>query len=235
MSTDGKKGLIITIDGPAGSGKSTVGRILAKRLSYVYLDTGALYRAVAYKIIEEGVSPDSEDDISKLCRRIRIALENRGNELRVFVDGMDVTEHLRTEEIGLLASRVSAIALVRKFLLPIQREMGVKGGIVAEGRDMGTVVFPDADVKFFLDADLGERIQRRYGELATKGQNPNYKEVEKDLIRRDAQDRGRTVAPLKIPDCAIVIDSTRIPVSKVVEKMVAVITNHERFRAYQRG
>jgi len=229
MCADIKRGLIITIDGPAGAGKSTVGRHLAQRLSYIYLDTGALYRAVAFKVLQEGISPESEDDISELCGKIKVHLENRQGGLRVFVDEQDVTENLRTEQIGLLASRVSAISVVRKFLLPVQQGMGAKGRIVAEGRDMGTVVFPDADVKFFLDAGLGERIRRRYEELARAGKKGDYPKVERDLIKRDSQDRERSVAPLKIPDNAVIIDSTNISVSEVVEKMMSVIMDYDRF------
>ncbi|MDO8785826.1 MAG: (d)CMP kinase, partial [Syntrophales bacterium] len=174
--------LVITIDGPAGAGKSTVSRALAGRLSYIYLETGALYRAVAYAVVKEGILPDVESCLSNLLGRTRIFLRSKGGRIKFFVNDEDVTEKIRTEEIGLLASKISAIPLVRNSLLSIQREVGKEGGIVAEGRDMGTVVFPDADYKFFLDASAEERVKRRYNELEARGGQRNYHDVERDLL-----------------------------------------------------
>jgi cytidylate kinase len=218
-----KKGPLITIDGPAGSGKSTVGRLLAKKLSCLYLDTGALYRAVAYQAIRNGISATDEEGIAELCRRTEIRLNRVDDILKVSVDAQDVTEKIRTEPVGLLASTLSALPAVRSSLLTIQRESGKSGGIIAEGRDMGTVVFPDADWKFFLDADVEERARRRYMELVGRGEKVDYPSLKKDLLRRDRQDRERAVAPLKVPEGAIMVDSTRLSIEAVVKVMLAAI------------
>ncbi|HVO66894.1 MAG TPA: (d)CMP kinase [Syntrophales bacterium] len=224
-----KRGLIITIDGPAGAGKSTVSKALARKLSYVYLDTGALYRAIAYKILDEGISPDNEKLLSGLCDRMNIHLKNIGGSLNVFIDGENITDKIRTEEVGLLASTVSAMPIVRDALLSIQREAGAKGGIVAEGRDMGTVVFPEADCKFYLDAGMKERVKRRYKELITRGNAPDYQKIKSDLIFRDKQDQGREIAPLKVSHDAVIIDSTSVSISDVVEKMLQIIRSYQGF------
>jgi cytidylate kinase len=218
-----KKGPLITIDGPAGSGKSTVGRLLAKKLSCLYLDTGALYRAVAYQATRKGISATDEEGIAELCRRTEIRLNRVDDILKVSVDAQDVTEKIRTEPVGLLASTLSALPAVRSSLLTIQRESGKSGGIIAEGRDMGTVVFPDADWKFFLDADVEERARRRYMELVGRGEKVDYPSLKKDLLRRDRQDRERAVAPLKVPEGAIMVDSTRLSIEAVVKVMLAAI------------
>jgi cytidylate kinase len=218
-----KKGLLITIDGPAGSGKSTVSRLLAKKLSYLYLDTGALYRAVAWQAIRNGISATDEEAVAELCRQTEIRFRRVDDVLKVFVDAEDVTEKIRTEPVGLLASTLSAMPVVRSSLLRIQRESGKNGGIVAEGRDMGTVVFPDADLKFFLDADVEERVRRRYMELVMRGEKVDYQSLKKDLLCRDRQDRERAVAPLKVPEGAIIVDSTRLSIDAVVKAMLAAI------------
>jgi cytidylate kinase len=224
---------IITIDGPAGAGKSTISRLLAQRLSFIYLDTGALYRAVAYRLIGKvfpGKEIEMETELTDLCRCINIVLNNVGGQLRVIVDGEDVTEKIRTEEIGLFASRVSAVAVVRERLLYVQRDMAAAGRVVAEGRDMGTVVFPDADIKFFLDASVRERTERRYLELIMKGKHACIRDVENDLRLRDRQDRERAIAPLKMPPDAIFIDSTDKSISGVVDIMMGIIENVRQTR-----
>ncbi|HET6461429.1 MAG TPA: (d)CMP kinase [Syntrophales bacterium] len=218
-----KKKLIITIDGPAGAGKSTVSKALARKLSYIYLDTGALYRAFAYKVLKEGLLPSDKKGLADLCSRIEIYLENIDGNLNVFVDGENVTKMIRSEEVGLLASAVSAVPIVRERLLSIQREVGEKRGVVAEGRDMGTVVFPYADHKFYLDADVQERIRRRYNELLIGRNSADYKTIAADLIARDRQDQERDAAPLKASEDAFIIDSTRMSVAEVVEGVISII------------
>jgi cytidylate kinase len=213
---------VITIDGPAGSGKSTISRLLAEHLSYIYLDTGALYRAVAYRLMEAGFQ-DTGPAALELCRQMHVGLKNVAGQLRVFVDGQDVTQKIRTEPIGLFASRVSAVPLVREILLALQRDIAAEGGVVAEGRDMGSVVFPDAEVKFFLSASIKARAQRRYLELLQRGEQTTLAEVENDMIRRDRQDSERSIAPLVAAADAVIVDSTDKTISQVVDIMIGVI------------
>lgn len=225
-----EKRLVITVDGPAGAGKSTVSKILARKLSYIYLDTGALYRAFACKVAEEEIPADDEKRLSGLCAGINVSLKSVNSDIRILVDDEDVTEKIRTQETGMLASKVSAVPVVRKTLLSIQRETGKNGGIVAEGRDMATVVFPDADFKFFLNASVAERSSRRFTELVKKGESAKFEEVKRDLIIRDRQDSERKIAPLKPSKNSIVIDSTDMSVTDVVEKMMKVIKKNSIFR-----
>jgi cytidylate kinase len=219
-----EKKIIITIDGPAGAGKSTVSKTLAKKLNYIYLDTGALYRALAYKTLKLKISLDDVSALANLCSSTTVVLKNIDGQMKVSVDGEDVEEKIRTEEVGLAASKISTFAVVRERLLNLQREAGAQGGIVAEGRDMGSVVFPQADYKFYLDAKLEERIKRRYEELLEKGASVEYKSIQKDMFVRDKQDQQREIAPLKAPDDAIIIDSDNLSAAEVVEKIIFYIS-----------
>ena len=219
-----EKKFIITIDGPAGAGKSTVSYTLAKKLNYIYLDTGALYRGLAYKALKFKISLDDVYALTDLCSSTNVVLKNIDGKMKVSVDGEDVEEKIRTEEVGLAASKISTFAVVRERLLNLQREAGAQGGIVAEGRDMGSVVFPHADYKFYLDAHLEERIKRRYKELMEKGASVEYKSIQKDMFARDKQDKQREIAPLKAPDGAIIIDSDILSVPEVVEKIIFYIS-----------
>jgi cytidylate kinase len=216
------KKLLITIDGPAGAGKTTVSRTLADRLGYRYIDTGALYRGVAYEVKNQGVDPDNGIEMADLCRRLQLSFKTEEKGLRLYSRQTDISDHIRTPEISMLASSVSAKSVVRKYLLNVQRNIGLKKAAVFEGRDMGTVVFPGADVKFFLDAALTTRALRRYQELEAKSSQPLEK-VKKDMQNRDANDSTRSLAPLKPADDAILIDSTDLPVEKVVDLMLSYI------------
>jgi len=212
--------LIITIDGPAGAGKSTVAKALARRLGYKYLDTGATYRALALKAIREGIRPDDLEGLKRLSSQVLLQL---GPDGRIFLDGEDVSEKIREQEVGMMASLISRIREIREVLWAIQRKVGQEGGIVAEGRDTGSVVFPDADVKFYLDASLEERARRRYRELLSKDKNITFQEVLEELKKRDFQDQTREIAPLKIPEDAIFVDSTYLTPEEVVELMLEKI------------
>jgi CMP/dCMP kinase len=214
---------MITIDGPAGAGKSTISKLLAARLSFICLDTGALYRAVAYRLKSDGWN-GATDTLGDLSQVLNVSLQrDEAGRVRVIVEGEDVSEKIRTEEVGLLASRISAIPRVRVGLLAVQREFGAAGGIVAEGRDMGTVVFPDAEVKFFLDASVEERAKRRYLEMIGKGEEVSVSGIEHVLRLRDCQDRSRSIAPLVVPEDAVVVDSSNQSISQVVDFMRSVI------------
>ena len=219
-----EKKFIVTIDGPAGAGKSTVSKILAKNLDYIYLDTGALYRALAYKALKEKISLEDVSALANLCSTTTVVLKNIEGRMKVYVDGEDVEEKIRTEDVSMTASKISMYAVVREKLLNLQREAGTQGGIVAEGRDMGSVVFPHADYKFYLDAQLEERIKRRYEELFDKGTPVEYQSVQKDMLARDKQDKKREIAPLKVPEGAVIIDSDNLTIEGVVREITSYIS-----------
>ncbi len=214
------KEIVITIDGPAGAGKTTVSRMLADRLGYRYIDTGALYRAIALAAHEGGIDPKDDAGLEKLCAGIGFRYAQTDQGLRLLSNGDDVTDRLRTPEITLLASAVSARPVVRRFLLGVQRALGRERSAVFEGRDMGTVVFPDADVKFYLDAPKKIRAMRRYLELKPK-MELTLEQVERDLLRRDNNDSTRAEAPLKPAPDAIRIDSADLAAVEVVAVMLA--------------
>jgi cytidylate kinase len=214
------KKLLITIDGPAGAGKTTISRNLADRLGYRYIDTGALYRGIAYKAQKNGIEPDDDPAVEQLCSRLRLDFVQTEKGLRLVADDVDISDEIRTPGITMLASAISARPLVRAYLLDLQRDLGKGKGVVFEGRDMGTVVFPDADLKFFLDASTKTRALRRFREQ-TPGTNQSLADVERDIIRRDENDSTRSLAPLRAAPDAIVIDSTELSIDQVVEKMIA--------------
>ena len=220
---------VITIDGPAGAGKSTVSKAVAAKLQYIYLDTGALYRALAYKALKNNINVRDANELAKLCSTTDIALKNLDGKLTVYVDGENIDNKIRTEEVGLAASTISAFPVVREKLLSLQREAGARGGIVAEGRDMGSVVFPEAEFKFFLDADVEERIQRRHTEIVQKNGPAKRDAVTRDMQARDQQDSQRKIAPLTAASDAIIIDSTFLDVSQVVEMILKRVSGgHDR-------
>ena len=218
MPTSAHRSLLITIDGPAGAGKTTVSKMLAARMGYRYLDTGALYRAVAYMARAAGIRVDDDRALGTLCRTLRLRIDDD----RLLADGVDIGGLIRTPDIAMLASAVSARPAVRRALLEIQRQMGAAGGLVAEGRDMGTVVFPRADLKFFLDASVRQRARRRFDQYGDAGRQ-TIAQIEADIRRRDRNDSSRDVAPLKPAADALIIDSTAMTAQAVVARMMVSI------------
>ena len=214
----------MAIDGPAGAGKSTVARKLADKLGFTLVDTGALYRAVALAAQREGVAWDDEVNVVAVARRVEVSRSLRlvpdsEKGVRVMLDGQDVSDAIRTADMGMGASRVSAIGGVRAALLDLQRQAGESGGVVLEGRDIGTVVFPDAEVKFFLTASPEIRAQRRYDELVLRGQKVDYAATLAEVKLRDEKDTNRPIAPLRRADDAIFVDSSNRPADEIVAEM----------------
>lgn len=218
-----RRGLIIAIDGPSGAGKSTITKLLAQRLGYLNIDTGGMYRALALAVKRAGISSDDDDALARVCGGISIVFERQNGGYRIIADGEDVSEAIRTPEISLLTSRVSSRKVVRDILTRLQREMGAQGGVVLEGRDIGTVVFPDADVKFFLSASVEERGRRRYLELKAKGEDITLEKTIAEVARRDEQDSNREHAPLRKADDAVELDSTALSIEEVVAEMEKII------------
>jgi CMP/dCMP kinase len=213
--------MIITIDGPAGAGKTTISKMLARRLGYRYIDTGALYRGIALAACQARVAADDDGALATLCRNITLDFQPSDQGLLLILNGKDVGDQIRTPEVTMMASAISARPVIRAFLLEIQRTLGASKKVVLEGRDMGTVVFPQADIKFFLDADPKIRARRRYEELKAKNcQCPSLDCVEKEMVQRDTNDSSRTLAPLKPAQDAIHIDSTRLALEQVVVTML---------------
>ena len=222
----------IAIDGPAGAGKSTVARLLARRLGYLYIDSGAMYRAVALKALRTGVPVSEPDAISALARAARIHFqmaETVGTgEQRVFLDAEDVTEAIRTPEVTALSSSVSAIPGVRSALVAQQQALGVQGGVVMEGRDIGTVVFPNAEVKVFLTASPQERAKRRHKDIVARGNQATLEEVRRDQDERDERDTTRPVSPLLPARDALLIESDGLAPDEVVEEVLDIIDRRRR-------
>ena len=219
-----RESVIIAIDGPAGVGKSTVAKLLAARLGYLYLDTGALYRALAWKVLHEQVEPADQAGVGELLKATSIHMQFQNGTMQVLVDGRDITGELRAPEVTSAASIVSTIPRVREWLLPIQRQIGQRGSVVAEGRDIGTKVFPFAPLKFFLDADATVRAERRHRELVAAGHREALETTYKDLSGRDMRDRNRSVAPLVPAADARPIDTSTLNVEQVVEQMMAAVS-----------
>jgi CMP/dCMP kinase len=216
--------MIIAIDGPSGSGKSTLGRMLARELKLLYIDTGSMYRAVALAVIESDIDPANAETVTALANKIEIDLEGDPDSLCVLLDGRDVTEQIRTEDVTAMSSVISSIPGVRRAMVERQRAMG-KRGAVLNGRDIGTVVFPDADVKFFLTATAKERAERRFKEdQMTSSSSATLSETMADMVERDRRDSTRADSPLKVAEDAIVIDSTGKSIDEVFAEMISRIS-----------
>ena len=211
---------IITIDGPAGAGKSTVAKTIAQRLNLAYLDTGAMYRALTLKAMQSNVNLESEEDLVAMARTTCIDLENNNGKVSIVLDGNDVSEEIRTVEVTNNTFYVAQKPHVREVMVEWQREMGSKKGVVVEGRDVGTVVFPQASHKFYLDANIEERSRRRIEELRAKGNDIDADKLTLELKERDNKDLTRTVGPLKKADDAVFIDSTHLSIDEVIEEML---------------
>jgi len=221
----------IAIDGPAGAGKSTISKEVAKCLGYLYIDTGAMYRAVALKALNEGVDVEDKESVKKMLEDISITLKNDPDGQKVFLDGKDVTKEIRQEKVSILASKVAMLYEVREKLVNMQRQLAENENVVMDGRDIGTNVLPDAQIKIFLTASEEERAKRRYEELINKGVAADYSEVLKDLKIRDYQDSTREFAPLKKADDAYLIDTT----GNTLEKSISFICDFVKDKLKEKG
>jgi cytidylate kinase len=216
------KKISIAIDGPAGSGKSTTAKLVAKELELQYIDTGAMYRAVALKLIKSDINQNNEKAISEATKNIKINFGTENDLPIIILDGEDVTEAIRTIEVTNLSSQISTIQNVREALVDIQKKLGKSGGVVMEGRDIGTVVLPNAEVKIFLVASLQERTKRRHVELQKQGIEKDFDELQKEILTRDVRDSSRSNSPLKKADDAIELDTTSLSIEEQVNEIVSI-------------
>ncbi|HXG53383.1 MAG TPA: (d)CMP kinase [candidate division Zixibacteria bacterium] len=214
---------IIAIDGPSGAGKSTLAKRVAKELGFTYLDTGAMYRAIALKVLKEGIDLRSLERLQDLVNRTSIDLVDCDGSPRVYLDGVDVTDAIRDPEVSQMASKASALKVVRDKMLELQRAIGARGGLVAEGRDIGTVVFPEAEVKIYLDASVGERARRRFLELRAAGRDVDFESTVREIEERDRRDSERDLAPLRRAQDAVAIDSSTLSAAEVAERVMRIV------------
>ncbi len=213
----------IAIDGPAGAGKSTIAKLVAKKLGYIYVDTGAMYRAIAYDLLKNGIDPEDEEALKAELTKIDVALSYEGDTQIVLLNGENVNGFIRTEEVGNMASKSSAKPEVRAALLELQRDMAKKNNVVMDGRDIGTNILPDAQVKIYLTASSKERANRRYKELIEKGMEADLEKIEADIIDRDNRDMNREIAPLKQAEDAEYLDSSDMTIDQVVEHIISKV------------
>ncbi len=213
----------IAIDGPAGAGKSTIAKLVSKKLGYIYVDTGAMFRAVAYHCLMQNADPDDKAGIAALAARADISIKYVGETQCVFLNGEDVTSHLRDEAVGNMASYVAPIPEVRETLLKIERRLAEENNVVMDGRDIATCVLPNAEVKVYLTASSAVRAKRRYDELIAKGESADIDLIEKDIIERDRRDMKREIAPLKQAPDAVLVDSSHMTIDEVSEKIISLV------------
>ncbi len=212
----------IAIDGPAGAGKSTIAKMVAKDLKFIYVDTGAMYRAMAYYFLQKGISPEDEGKISEECQKAEISIAYKDGEQQVILNGENVNGCIRQEEVGNMASATSIYPKVREKLVELQKELAKKSNVIMDGRDIGTCVLPDAQVKIYLTASVDTRAKRRFDELAAKGVPCNIEEIKKDIEDRDYRDMHRAMSPLKQAEDAVLVDSSELSVEEVVREIKAV-------------
>lgn len=215
--------IVITVDGPSGAGKGTLCHALAEQLNFDFLDSGAIYRILALAAVKKGISLDDEAQLAELGRKLDVAFLPENSEIRVVLEGENVGDQIRTAEAGQNASKIAVLPQVREALLQRQRDFSSARGLVADGRDMGTVVFPNAQIKLFLDASAEERTKRRVKQLQEKGFNANFDEILAEIKERDFRDRNRAVAPLVPAEDALVLDSTHLSIEAVIEQALAYI------------
>ena len=215
-------GYSIAIDGPAGAGKSTIAKMIAKRKNYIYVDTGAMYRAMALYLIRNHVDPQDTEAIKKACVQADISIEYQDGEQVVLLDGENVNRYLRTEEVGNMASCSSPVPEVREKLVELQQKLAAKADVVMDGRDIGTVVLPKADVKIYLTASSHTRARRRYLELLEKGEDADMEKIEQDIIERDDRDMHREHSPLRQAEDAVLVDSSDMTVDEVAERILSL-------------
>lgn len=216
-------GFVVAIDGPAGTGKGTVTKIIAEDLGLVYIDTGAMYRCVALEAIKKKVEPEESEELLQILDKIEIDFKQKGEIQEVFLNGEDVTIEIRTQEIDCQVDKFSALKCVRDKMTPLQRKMGKNSDVIGEGRDVGTVVFPNADVKIYLDCSIEERANRRYKQYLEKGMKVTYEEVLENIKQRYKIETEREIAPLRQAEDAILVDSTNMTIEEVVQKIESII------------
>lgn len=209
----------IAIDGPAGAGKSSIAKLVAKEMSFIYVDTGAMFRAMAYYFLTNGIDTTDEQAVNDSCGNIDIRIEYQDGEQHLFLNGKDVSGEIRREEVGKNASVIAPYGKVRKKLLDLQRQMAATADVIMDGRDIGTVVLPDAEVKIFLTASSRVRAERRFKELQKKGEDCNLEKIEEDIIARDKQDMSREIAPLKQAEDAVLVDTSYMTITEVVDRI----------------
>lgn len=212
----------IAIDGPAGAGKSTIARKVAEKLSFIYVDTGAMYRSMALYFLRNGISPEEEEKIAEACQDIEVSISYQDGEQQVILNGENVNGLIRTEEVSMMTSNTSKYSVVREKLLSLQRGLAEKENVIMDGRDIGTCVLPGADVKIYLTASAKERARRRYKEQTERGIACDIKEIERDIIARDEQDMNREVAPLRQAEDAVMVDSSDMNIDQVVDEIIRI-------------
>ncbi|AKD37735.1 cytidylate kinase [Pasteurella multocida subsp. multocida OH4807] len=218
-----KKNIVITVDGPSGAGKGTLCYALAEELGFALLDSGAIYRVTALAALKQGVALENENALACLASQLEIQFLPQDNEVKIFLNGEDVSQQIRTQEVAEAASKIAVFSEVRAALLQLQQDFATEKGLIADGRDMGTVVFPTAQVKLFLDASAEERAKRRYKQLQNKGISGNFDQILAEIKARDDRDRNRAVAPLKPADDALLLDSTTLTIDEVIQQALHYI------------